>query len=89
MRMILYCLRQVNPGQMLRALCGTDGFIAPEMRSQKPYNPKPCDLFSLGESPGRDTSRLSTRQRGCGLKQGHDLEEDVVLHRGQECPMLW
>lgn len=32
----------------LKSMCGTDGFIAPEMRSGKPYQPKPCDLFSLG-----------------------------------------
>jgi phosphorylase kinase gamma subunit len=39
---------KVNPGQSFRSLCGTDGFIAPEMRSGKPYQPKPCDLFSVG-----------------------------------------
>jgi phosphorylase kinase gamma subunit len=39
---------KINPGQNLRSLCGTDGFIAPEMRSGKPFNPKACDMFSLG-----------------------------------------
>lgn len=39
---------KINPAQMLRTLCGTDGFIAPEMRAGKPFHPKPCDVFSLG-----------------------------------------
>lgn len=37
-----------TPGEMIREVCGTNGFMSPELNSGRPFDPMPTDVWSLG-----------------------------------------
>jgi serine/threonine protein kinase len=39
---------KTNPGATIKSVCGTNGFMAPELNGQRPFNPQPADMWSAG-----------------------------------------
>lgn len=39
---------KTNPGASIKSVCGTNGFMAPELNGTKPFNPQPADVWSAG-----------------------------------------